>query len=208
MRIPVDLERKATPRMVAFIAELLRERDISEDARTRANELLVRHEDPDDKYRLPFDQAHRSIEWLLKQSVRADVVPSHISAMPSTPKESHPLSERDPRTLPTRGAFRYEDDVYIVVPTRGDPNRHYAMKMVDTPKRLTTSGKVVNFDFVRAPGIIWHLCDEHRLTPEEIKDLMIVHRMCIYPGCYRILKAAKSVERGAGKTHARKLGLI
>lgn len=121
-----------------------------------------------------------------------------------------PRPERDlvADPLPTHGVFRFEEHIYIVVPSRRNHGKHYAMKMVTSPDRLTSSGEVVNFDYVRAPGVIWQLREEHRLPAEAVESLMIEHRVCIYPNCGRTLRAAKSVALGAGKIHARQLGLI
>jgi hypothetical protein len=113
---------------------------------------------------------------------------------------------RDPATLLTSGVFRKDNETYIIVPTRG--GKHIAKRYVETPPRLTTGGDTVKFDWVSAPGVIWALYESDRLPVSDIEALMIQHSVCVYPGCFRRLKAAKSVAVGMGKVHAKRLGLI
>lgn len=226
-------ERPATERMVAFLTRLAQERDISEDARERLTAELNRHDDPNDDHQFPFAKAKRSIDWLIKQPLRQGFVKDRIKAMPlehrvindprpvtaetSTRKYVALVSpdrpqnqasrnmKRDPATLPTSGVFRLDSEIYIIVPTKN--KRHIAKRLIATPPRLTSSGETVKFDYVSAPGIIWALYEEHRLPLEDVRAMIVLHKVCIYPGCYRSLKAAKSVAAGVGKRHAAKLGI-
>lgn len=230
-------ERPATPRMVAFLTRLAQERDISEDARERLTAELNRNDDPNDDHEFPFVKAKRSIDWLIKQPLRSGYVKDRIKAMPrgdtlehrvvrderpitdetsarkyiaqvSRERPQNPTSrnmQRDPETLLHSGVFRLDGEIYIIVPTKN--NKHIAKRLVETPPRLTSSGETVKFDYVNAPGIIWALYEEHRLPLDDIRAMIVLHRVCIYPGCYRSLKAAKSVAAGVGKRHAAKLGI-
>ncbi|HEV2174236.1 MAG TPA: hypothetical protein VGR71_11750 [Nitrospira sp.] len=212
-----DTERKASPRQIALLQELARERDISVADSTRLVTYLARHTDPRDTYQMSFDKADRSIKWFFRATkVRSGVVPSHIQAMPTAEvvslrqpdhRESTATRDirRDPATLPTQGVFRKDGETYVVVPTRS--GKHIAKRLVETPERLTSSGETVKFDWVSAPGVIWALYEEHRLPVSDIEAMMIQHRVCIYPGCLRTLKAAKSVTAGVGKRHAERLGI-
>lgn len=204
-------ERKATPRMIALLAELANERDIPEDARERLLEAIKRNDDPNDSYRMGFDRARTSISWFFRKTQpRPGVVPSRIQAMPkSEARNLTPATramKRDPATLPTEGVFRKGGEIYVIVPTRTE-GRHKAKRLVKSPKRLTSSGETVDFDYVDAPGVIWALYEEDRLPVDEIREMLIQYRVCIYPGCYRTLRAAKSVAAGVGKRHAEKLGI-
>lgn len=207
----VQTSDQATPRQIAFMRELADERLIQDIDRERLLNKL-------DQGRIGFTEARtKVIPWLLRQSVRPGVVPSHIRAMPTgepAPRrstEERPVNtatksmRRDPSTLLTSGVFRLNNETYIIVPTRS--GKHVAKRYVETPPRLTSSGETVKFDWVSAPGVIWALYEEHRLPVADIEALMIQHRVCIYPGCYRHLKAAKSVATGAGKRHAERLGI-
>lgn len=215
--------REATPRMIAFLAELVEEREINpryggEEASARLRRDLKRHANPQDRYRMGFDRAKQSIKWMLdptKARLKPGVVPSHIRAMPTKPVTPKPEArnqtpatravKRDPATLLTSGIFRLNGETFIIVPTKG--GKHIAKRYVETPARLTSSGETVRFDWVSAPGVIWALEEQHRLPVGDIEAMIIEHKVCIYPGCYRVLKAAKSVKAGVGKVHAAKLGI-
>jgi len=200
--------------------ELLEERVVPPDAKKRLTDKLNRHQDPEDSYYLPFLDAGNAIQWLLRQPVRPGVVPNRIRAIPKTPRpqrtsesleEPRPVNQatrdvrRDPATLLTSGVFRLNGETYIIVPTKN--NKHIAKRWVKTPARVTTSGETVHFDWVAAPGVIWALYEEHRLPVADIEAMMIEHSVCIYPGCYRRLRAANSVRAGAGKRHCERLGI-
>lgn len=215
MAVQIDMARKASKRQIALLLELANERTLPPDAKERLIVKCHRHLNDDNEYEMPFEEARTAIRWIFSHTeVRPGVVPNRIRAMPQADVRTQPQPAPRPRRdlvtnpLPTHGVFRLEGEIYIVVPSRRNPGKHYAMKMVKSPNRLTSSGETVNFDYVKAPGVIWLLHEEHRLPPEAVEALMIQHRVCIYPGCGRTLKAAKSVARGAGKVHAQRLGLI
>lgn len=208
VQIPADAP-SATKPQVAFIRELLKERVVSPQDAERLRRKL-------DAGQIAKEDARVNvIPWLLRQPVRPGVVPSRINAMPKAEKKrrEEPVSIQRPRRdlaehpLPTHGVFRYENEIYIIVPSRRNVGQFYAKRMVVTPPRLTTSGATVNFDYSNAPGMIWYLYEEHRMPPEAIEELMVQHKVCIYPGCFRVLRAAKSVAAGVGKRHAEKLGI-
>lgn len=206
----VTLSDKASPRQVAFMRQLADERVLEPEVRQRLLDRL-------DASSIGFEKARTEvIPWLLRQEVKPGVVPDRIRAMPRQerkrdtaergPRTATTNMQRDPSTLPTQGIFRLNDETYIIVPTR-TPGRHKAKRWVVTPDRLTSSGEKVQFDWVEAPGVIWALYEEHRLPVADIEAMMIEHRVCIYPGCYRVLRAAKSVAAGVGKRHAERLGI-
>lgn len=223
MPVQINGERFASKRQVAFLFELLSERVVPADAKTRLIDLLNRHQDTEDPYELPFRQARDSIEWLLQQNMKPGIVPDRIGAMPKRelgPSKNQEFKrrlearnqtpatravQRDPATLLTSGVFRLNDETYIIVPTRS--GKHVAKRWVETPPRLNSHGETVRFDWVHAPGVIWALEEEHRLPVADIEAMLIEHRVCIYPGCGIRLRAANSVAAGAGKRHAERLGI-
>lgn len=208
---PADI-RPATKRMIAFLTQLADERDITDADRERLVTRLNDHDAIEKPYIYPFDEASQAIRWMLKRPMRPGKVPDRIKAMPREPKPERPQNSasaamrRDPATLLHHGVFRLNDEIYIIVPTK-TKGRHIAMRMVKTPERLTTSGETVKFDYVAAPGVIWALEEKHRLPVDDIEAMLIEHRVCIYPGCFRKLKAANSVRAGAGKRHCERLGI-
>lgn len=86
-------------------------------------------------------------------------------------------------------------EIFVVKPNRAK-TRLYAKKMIETTERITETGKVVNFDFIYAPGAIYKLKPENKMSLERAKQLMIRYGRCI--ACGRKLKVAQSVERGIG----------
>jgi hypothetical protein len=224
---------RASKRQIAFITRLAEEREMPEADRDRLLWKLAEHNSVNDVRYFEFTntQARLTIKWLLRREVRAGYVKDHISAMPKADIGPRPGSEanysaaegakrrlearnltpatravrRDPSTLLTSGVFRLNNETYIIVPTKS--GKHIAKRWVETPPRLTSSGETVKFDWVAAPGVIWALEEEHRLPVADIEAMLVEHRVCIYPGCYITLKAAKSVSAGAGKRHAEKLGI-
>lgn len=235
--VSIPAGKPASDKQISLLFELATERVIPPDAKYRLVNKLAKHQDRTDRYQMTMSDAREAIGWLFRQSVRPGVVPSHIQAMPTNERKRHtaeigprPGSEanyaraagaqlrqdrnlnsasravkRDPETLLTSGVFRLNSEIYIIVPTRS--GKHVAKRLVNTPKRLTSSGEIVEFDYVMAPGVIWALEEEHRLPVADIQSMLIQYKMCIYPGCYRRLRAAKSVAAGVGKRHAERLGI-
>lgn len=209
VQIPAGDVMAATKPQIAFIRELLNERVVSPQDAERLRRKLEAGQISKE------DARTKIIPWLLKRDVRPGVVPSRIRAMPKAEKkpQSGPVSIRKPSRdlekdpLPTSGVFQYEGVIYVVVPSRRNVGQYYAKKMVTSPPRLTSSGETVNFDYVNAPGMIWYLHESDRMPVEAIQSLIVQHRVCIYPGCYIKLRAAKSVAAGVGKRHAEKLGI-
>lgn len=205
----------ASPRQIAFLWELSRERVIPADALERLQNSLAQHELASrDTDKMPHDKAHAAIEWLLKRDVRPGVVPSRIRALP-TPNEARnvhvlvPGQKRDPAPV---GVYKVGDDIYIVKTSRQNADRRYACKLVVSPPRMTENGEEVDFDYVRAPGMVFQLTADDRMSEADMKDFMIKYRKCIR--CGHNLKAAKTLQRSeqlgvmVGKTCAKKMGLI
>ena len=212
----------ASPRQIAFLWELSRERVVPEDALQRLQEALAQHELGAQK--MAFSKADASIKWFLRQPVKAGKVPSHIQAMP-TPNEATGR-EIPPEPKPTLqqvklqrystpaevGVYRVNSDIYIVVASTKNPDRRYAKKLVLSPPRMTENGEEVDFSYERAPGMVWLLGPTDKMPVSDMRDFMIKYRKCIR--CGHGLKAAKTLKRSeelgvmVGKTCARKMNLI
>lgn len=205
----------ASPRQIAFLWELSRERVVPTDALERLQNALAQHELAQrDADKMPHEKAHASIEWLLRQNVRPGVVPSRIRALP-TPNEANnvrvlvPGQKREPAPV---GVYKWNGDIYIVKTSRQNPDRRFACKLVVSPPRVTEAGEEVDFDYVRAPGVVFQLTENDRMSEADMKEFMIKYRKCIR--CGHNLKAAKTIQRSealgvmVGKTCAKKMGLI
>jgi hypothetical protein len=84
----------------------------------------------------------------------------------------------------------------MVVESKQNPGHVYAKVAVPTAPRLTAVGMVAGFDYMRAPGAIYALREEMRLSFDEALQVCIQHATCI---CGRDLKAYKSVTEGIGR---------
>ena len=222
MTVTINTDPYATERQIPFLRRLATEREIPSDARERLLGRLATHERAverdEEEGRILKNEAREFIDWLLKRRLREGYVPDRVAAMPKKAVRQRNTSEerktnsatvnmrRDPNTLLKHGVFSLSNEVYMIVPTR-TPGRFMAKRYVKTPERLTSSGVTVKFDWVDAPGVIWALYEQHRLPVADIEAMLIEHRVCIYPGCYRKLKAANSVRAGAGKRHCERMGI-
>ena len=94
------------------------------------------------------------------------------------------------------GIYRVEDNVYVVRKARGS-NRVYALKLVASPPRLAANGNTVHHDFEMAPGMVWNLHEEDRITDDdEVRALSIKVGACVM--CGHAIWQAKSVRRMMG----------
>jgi hypothetical protein len=226
-------DQRASEAQVAFIARLAEEREFPDEDRERLRKKLVNGEFTKatasttikwllrrelrpgyvkDRFKaMPKAETHfqnESGHWQPKHDTFGG--PHDEPSCSGYPEE--PVVTATPRKvreepLPTSGVFRKDGEVYIIVASKRNPGRHYAKRMIATPDRLTSSGAVVNFDYVTDQGAIWNLYEVDRMPVAEIEALMVLHSVCIYPGCLRVLRAAKSVSAGVGKRHAEKLGI-
>jgi hypothetical protein len=94
------------------------------------------------------------------------------------------------------GMYKVNGTVYQVRPNR-EGTRLYAKKLVEFGgERLTETDDVIRMEFEYAPGAIYNISPDNRMSLEEGKALIIRYGKCIC--CGRKLKAAKSVEAGIG----------
>lgn len=105
-----------------------------------------------------------------------------------------------PRTAPdealTPGMYKLDGVVYQVRPNR-EKTRLYAKRLIEiNADRITESDEIVQIEFEYERGAVYNLREEHRMPLEEGKALCVRYGKCIC--CNRVLRAAKSVERGIG----------
>ena len=93
------------------------------------------------------------------------------------------------------GVYLHDDNIFVVQYNK-TKTRLYALRLVESPPRLNEEGVTVDFDLQYAPGIIFALKEEQKMTVEQAKPFMIRYGKCLK--CKRKLKAASSVERGIG----------
>jgi len=110
--------------------------------------------------------------------------------------QSRPQPREVHREL-TPGVYELNGQVYVVKPNRAK-TRLYAKKLVElnTARRVNGADDVVAFDYEYAPGAIYDIRPEHRMTKERAVELGIRYGRCM--NCNRPLKAAKSVLAGYG----------
>lgn len=107
-----------------------------------------------------------------------------------------PKPQTAPAAALTQGVYKVEDEIFVVKSNR-EHTRLYAKKLVEiNGERLTDADTVVHIEFEYAPGAIYRILPEHKMSVEEGKALTIRYGRCIC--CGRKLKAAKSVEQGIG----------
>jgi hypothetical protein len=221
MTITVNSQvREASPRQIAFLRELARERVMPENARKRLSAHLDAHEY--NVTRATNDWAKASIKWCLDQPVIPGLVPNRIAAMPLAERSVRPTPERPNEfritSAPQRpsgvqaglGVYVKNGDIYIVKEFR-DTGKHYARKLVLSPPRITENGEEVDFDYQRAPGMVYRLTESDRMPEADMKDFILKYSRCIR--CGHGLKAAKTLKRAAelkvlvGPRCAKKMGL-
>lgn len=95
------------------------------------------------------------------------------------------------------GVYRLNDQLYVVKPTRRDPTRVYASRLVSAPSdRRMEDGSTERLELEYARGVVFKLGPEHRLPALEVAEVSRRYGRCIY--CGRTLKVARSVDRGIG----------
>lgn len=96
----------------------------------------------------------------------------------------------------TPGMYKLDGVVYQVRPNQ-QKTRLYAKRLIEiNADRITEDDQIVQIEFEYERGAVFKLREEHRMGLEEGKALCIRYGRCIC--CNRVLKAAKSVERGIG----------
>jgi hypothetical protein len=124
---------------------------------------------------------------------------SHLLRMPVDAREVQVPTQRESREVDpalTPGVYDVDGHVYVVKPNRAKTGL-YANRLVEIAgERLNEENTLVNIEFVYAPGAIFDIKPEQKMSLEDAKWLTIRYGRCIV--CGRRLKAGKSVEQGIG----------
>ena len=123
-----------------------------------------------------------------------------ISALLATPRPK-PVTAV-PVTEP--GMYRGPDGAPVRVQKSRDSDRLYAKRLVKIGgERLTDADDVVRFEFQYAPGLLFSLKPDDRMTLDEAKAFGIRYGVCCVCGAF--LKDATSVANGIGTVCAGKV---
>ena len=124
---------------------------------------------------------------------------SHLLRMPVDTREVQLPQQREAKKVDpalTPGVYDVDGHVYVVKPNRAKTGL-YANRLVEIAgERLNEENTLVNIEFVYAPGAIFDIKPEQKMSLEDAKWLTIRYGRCIV--CGRRLKAGKSVEQGIG----------
>lgn len=205
--------RFATDGQISALEKMLTKHELYTGHFDRLWKLLKAHRidvrTPGDGTRMSYDLAVRTTAWLDEQVARLQN-PSWQEASlltpivrqqqerDSQPQQSalsvtaQPTQRKSAPTAVPYGVYRYNGEVYIVVESKSRPGHTYAKRMVESPPRMTAAGEEVDFEWVYESGIIWKLTEEHRMTLEDARDLMIKYGRCLK--CRKHLKAAKTLQ--------------
>lgn len=106
------------------------------------------------------------------------------------------------------GVYETTEGIFVVKPSRENPDRLYAKKLVQLngDYRTTEAGTRADFEFEYAKGAIYNLSLTDRMSIERAKELITLYGKCI--ACARHLKAAKSVEQGIGPVCIKNFGPV
>lgn len=130
-------------------------------------------------------RASAAIELLIEQGKRARTTAAIAQASATTPDEAL-----------TPGMYKIDGVVYQVRPNQ-EKTRLYAKRLVEiNTDRITEDDQIVQVEFEYERGAVFRIKPTDRMGLEEGKALCIRYGKCIC--CGRVLKAAKSVERGIG----------
>lgn len=103
------------------------------------------------------------------------------------------------------GMYLLENGEVFKVQRSRQSGRLYAKNLRPVSgQRLTDDGHRVAWEFIYAPGAIWALKAEHRMTLEQAQAFGIRHGVCCI--CGATLKDAKSVTAGIGPVCAKSQG--
>jgi hypothetical protein len=130
-------------------------------------------------------------EWpATKIRTQIDQLITQVRQMRAVVREATAPAKLEP------GIYENELGIFQVKPNRAGTHM-YAKKVVEfTGERLTESDEIVNIEFEYAPGAIYKIQPEHKMSIERGKALTLRYGKCMC--CGRKLKAATSVERGIG----------
>lgn len=203
MPVTNNATRYATDKQVAFLRKLLNERQCPAEAAERLDKDLIRHRDAtQDSDLITFAKADASIKWFLKPGNAPMKVASEVLSV-------WPHRDATPATV---GVYRKDESIYIVLESTKNAGHTYAKKLVVSPPRMTEAGEEVDFEYIRAPGMVYSLTEADRMTDYDLRDFLIKYRKCIK--CGKSLFAAKTLQRAeelgrmVGKRCAQKLGLV
>jgi hypothetical protein len=182
--------RFANQPMIDLLKNLLTAHELYTGHFDRLWKMLEAHEidvrTPGDGTKIPLSTGMDAIDWVKGYIARHNLQPkSAITAPVASERSAAPTAVK-------YGVYRYDGDVYIVVESKKNTDRTYAKRMQESPPRLTARGEEVDFEWVYAPGIIWKLTEEHRMTLDDARDLMIRYGRCLK--CRHPLKAAKTLQ--------------
>lgn len=160
-----------TPRMVAWLTSLARDRLIPELG-TSADERTATLE-----------------RWLAERT--------HDKFWFSTALDTWKHAPRDPvdhGLVP--GVYRRNGTIYVVKKNKTNPNLH-ARRLVEIGgRRLNDVDEVVHIEFEFDRDALQVIRPEDQMTLEEARPFIIRYGRCIF--CNTVLKDARSVERGVG----------
>lgn len=139
---------------------------------------------------LTKQEASKRIDFLIELVKRVNTVAA-VGAKSTQDRPEKPSEDLTP------GIYELPNGEIYQVKLNGQKTRMYAKKIVEIRgERLTEGDDVVQIEFEYAPGAIYNIRPEHRMSLEKGKALTIRYGKCLC--CSRKLKAAKSVERGIG----------
>jgi hypothetical protein len=198
--------RWATQAQVNLLKDLLTKHELYTGDYDRLWKLLEVHEvdvqTPGDGTRMTLGQASATIDWVKRQVAKA-AGPSWNEASLLTPTvlavrqreaqvASTEVAEPAAPQAVTYGVYQKDGEVYLVVPSKKNPDRNYAKKLVESAPRLTEAGEVVDFEWEFAAGVVWKLTEADRMTLDDASKLSIKYGKCLK--CKRSLKAASTMK--------------
>jgi hypothetical protein len=195
--------RYATTAQIEYLEKLLTENELYTGDYDRLWSLLEAHRidlrTPGDGTRIPLDQASAAIDWV-KRQVAKKAGPSWQEASLLTPTVLAARQKQEQETSAQQaapdavkyGIYQKDGQVYMVVPSKKNPDRVYAKMMVESAPRLTEAGEVVDFEWEFAPHMVWKLTEADRMTLADAGKLMVKYGKCLK--CRKTLKAAKTMK--------------
>lgn len=131
-------------------------------------------------------------QYARKGTLSDKQVAAMMRGMNKAPREDKPKDV----IVTEPGVYERDDVVYVVKFTK-DKQRLYAKRIRElNSTRLTEAGTIVDIEFDYAPGAVYRLRPEDKMSLERAKEYTIRYGRCIV--CGRNLKKAESVERGIG----------
>jgi hypothetical protein len=192
--------RWATDRQVSYIESLLTKHGLYDGEFDRLWKILEMHrlwmqtKDTEDRDGTPmnFDIASRTIDWVKGQISKHGWTP--VASTQPVPQATAPVAapQASKPAVTTPGVYFKDAVIYVVQPSRKNPGRLYAKRIVESPERLNDAGNVVEFEFVYDAGAVWKLTDDDKMSLEDAHYFMLRYGRCLK--CKRSLKAAKTLK--------------